>query len=257
MYSAGKIDSEGVLSAQLDLVNSQQLMVDAIARRQVAVAGLNNVLGVRTARLCMHPRRRESARFLPADRKLQSKPGYPAGLKCASRKTRSPTSSSSAKSPKHNSSRQPPQTEAIPTSLAISKQTLWEGNVSSSSGTSSPVEPEQAILREAQAAMARAKASMNIRSTTTSSTRSISHTNSSVSARHQLTLSRAAITVASEKRRIVLNKFQVGKASPTDVVDAPNPTHHCRARLLHGHLQASYRHRRPQLPDGQHHLLPH
>ena len=217
MYDAGKIDSEGVLSAQLELVNSQQLMVDAIARRQVAVAGLNNVLGINLMdKACVQDVNSQPDFFPPIEDCIQT--GLAKRPEMCVAKNEIAFVVQECKIAK---------AQFKPTATANGNYTnvtgtfetdLWEGNVQFEwdlfTGGA-----RAGQMREAQATMARAKAhaqkiSDNIVYEIKQSYEQLR------AARHQLTLSRAAITVAREKQRIVLNKFQVGKASPTDVVDA-------------------------------------
>lgn len=217
LYDAGKIDSEGVLSAQLELVNSQQLMVNAIARRQVAVAGLNNVLGVHLLdQACVQDVESQPDFFPPLEQCIQT--GLTNRPEMCVAKNEIAYVIQECKVAK---------AEFKPVATASGNYTnvtgdfeadLWEGNVQFEwdlySGGA-----RAGFIRKAQAAMARARASEHqIRDQITYE---INESYEKLrAARHQLTLSRAAITVAREKRRIVLNKFQVGKASPTDVVDA-------------------------------------
>jgi outer membrane protein TolC len=216
-YDAGKIDSEAVLSAQLELVNSQQLMVNAIARRQVAVAGLNNVLGVPLLKAaCIQDVESRPDFFPPIEHCIQTALTKRPEM-CVARNEIAYV----IQQCKIAKAQFRPKATANGSFTNVTgdfEADLWEGGVQLEwdlfSGGS-----RAGKMREAQATMARAKAREhqirdNIVYEVSQSYEQLR------AARHQLTLSRAAIVVAGEKRRIVMDKFQVGKASPTDVVDA-------------------------------------
>ena len=217
LYNAGKIDREGVLSAQLELVNSQQLMVNAIARRQVAVAGLNNVLGARLLEAACVQDVESQPDFFPlldicVQTGLLKRPEM-----CVARNEIA-YAIQQCKIAKAQFLPSAKASGSYSNIVGTFETDLWAGSVLFDWNLYSGGK-RSGQIREAQALVAQAKAhEQQIRDNI------IYEVNQSYeklrAARHQLTLSRAAIVVAKEKQRIVLNKFQVGTASPTDVVDA-------------------------------------
>jgi len=216
-FDAGKIDTEAKLSAQLQVVKSQQELVSAIADVETSIAMVNRVVGCPLLEnACIEDVSGMPEKPVELERWLQS------GL------ARRPEMAASHKM----------ITEAqfgIDAAKADYKPTIdfsggytnyagdvqannWEGGLNLTWNLYEGG-ARRGLTKQAKAQLSQAQA--NFTSVKNQVEYEIKSAYASyLAARHSKRLAETGIVVARERYRVVMNKFNVGTASATDVVDA-------------------------------------
>ena len=217
-YDAGEADSEVVLSAQLEVTRAQERMVTAQTDRRVAIADLNKTMGVDVT----------VTRNLIDNRSLpQVSTTLPDALSAAF-SMRYEIAQANDWIAKASEKRKVAKSEFNPELLSGGSYTSMHGPGTTSDMWMGGVRLQWDIyeggkrvgeLRKADAHIAEMEARRKgvCDSVAFEVEYAYEHLQAS---RYQTKLARSAVVVARERFRIVMDKFAVGEASPTDVVTA-------------------------------------
>jgi outer membrane protein len=217
LFEVGKTDKEAVLSAQFDLTQSQQMRVDAESNKWIKTGNLNTQIG--RAVLCPVCAI-DQTEVPPLDIPLQS---------CVNlgQRRRPEVSVALDYIAKAGQQKRVAQADFKPTLSAKSGYSELIGDVRGNYFDGVVTldwdlftgGKRIGILGEANAAICYARASH--REICNQVGYEINEAyQEMISARHNLTLARSAVALAKERYRIVLDKFGVGKAIPTAVIEA-------------------------------------